>query len=390
MKASPPALSDGAPDHVGSAIRRLDGEEEGDWLESFDAIDDDDGRREVAEAAARFGEAAALRAMLARGIEIDEPGGIGSTLLELAAGMGGSEAVECLLEAGADPTLGLPLVRAAFAGHLESVRLLLEAGANPDGANPGFPTALGTARAKGNKEIEALLLQYGASREVGGAASEVVLRHRPASASGNPDSSHLPALRASLDSIFGGGGREERFGGELPIELAAVPPSTSAPWWTVFTLGMSALETTSRHAPEPRLTELSLRLPADWDIEQALSSSGASQWRWPIEQLVHLARLPHEYRTSLVPGDTVPNGDPPEPFDQTTALSGWLLLPDTIATNEALVLDLGATRVHVLACYALHASETKVKLEQGLDTLMRELAAANLTPALDPRRPPVV
>lgn len=383
-------MKDGDREYQRSAVFRFEGREEGDWLEAYLRIESQKVRREVAERAARLGRTDVLGAILMNGLELNGRVAGSSTLLGIAAGKGTLKTVRFLLEQGAETNTGLPLVRAAFAGHLEAVRLLLEAGANPDQGNPGFPTALGTARAKGNQDIEALLLQYGASREFGGEPSEVVLRHGPASAPGKGDSSHLPALRAALGDLFGSVEREQSFPGELPIELAAVPPSTSAPWWTVFTLGMSALETTGTHAPEPRRTELTLRVPPDWDIDQALSATGASRWRWPIEQLVFLARLPHQYRTSLVPGDTVPNGDPPEPFDETTALSGWLLLPDSIATNEALVVDLGPKRIHILACYPLHGSEMTAKLEHGLEAVMQKLAAANLSPALDPDRSPVV
>lgn len=383
-------MTDRDREHQRAAVFRLEGREEGDWLHAYLSIESPQIRREVAERAARLGLTEALTVMLARGLDLDGHLGGRSTLLAVSAGKGTVESVRFLLARGADTGMGLPLVNAAFGGHLEAVRLLLEAGADPDQANPGFPTALGTARARGDGDMEALLLQYGASKEVGGEPSEVVLRHGPATAPAKPDPSHLSALRAALGDILGNVERAQTFDGALPLELAAVPPAPPTPWWTVFTLGMSGLETTSQHAPEPRRSELTLRLPADWDIDQALSATGAPRWRWPIDQLVHLARLPHQYGTSLVPGDTVPNGDPPEAFDASTTLSGWLLLPDTIATAEPLVVELSSKRIHVLACYPLHTSEMQAKLRHGLGGLMEQLAATNPSPALDPDRAPVV
>ncbi len=89
----------------------------------------------------------------------------GGTLISYAAGFESPEMVRTLLELGT-PLTGVILVAAAHSGSVPMVKLLLEEGVDPDQGNPGFPTALGTARAFGHHEMEQLLLKHGATIEV--------------------------------------------------------------------------------------------------------------------------------------------------------------------------------------------------------------------------------
>lgn len=73
--------------------------------------------------------------------------------------------VATLLERGArvnDEALIIPCKN----GDLETVKLLLPHVSSVDAGVPGGPTALGAARQFGHKEIERLLLQRGATKEV--------------------------------------------------------------------------------------------------------------------------------------------------------------------------------------------------------------------------------
>ena len=53
--------------------------------------------------------------------------------------------------------------------------------------------------------------------------------------------------------------------------------------------------------------------------------------RW----LKQLARMPHEYDTWLWTGHTVPNFDPPEPYDESTSLCGALVMPPMLVPDAA-------------------------------------------------------
>ena len=99
--------------------------------------------------AAFFGQADAVRLLLARGASVDRNGTGWMTGTPLHAAASGSHAtvVRMLLDAGADPNNRqrhgyTPLHSAAANGDLESVELLLDAGADPAATNDDGDTAL--------------------------------------------------------------------------------------------------------------------------------------------------------------------------------------------------------------------------------------------------------
>jgi ankyrin repeat protein len=93
----------------------------------------------------------------------------GRTALELAASKGDLEAVELLLDAGADPNLHAsngrtPLHRAALRGDYDICKCLLEAGANVNAVDTDRYTPLHSIGDHGgsSRDLTSLLLQYGA------------------------------------------------------------------------------------------------------------------------------------------------------------------------------------------------------------------------------------
>lgn len=88
-------------------------------------------------AAAREGDAAQIRALAAKGADLNEPaGGNGWTPLEHAVYKNQIRSVQALLDAGADPNAAspggtTPLIMAAGYGYTPIVELLLHSGANP-------------------------------------------------------------------------------------------------------------------------------------------------------------------------------------------------------------------------------------------------------------------
>lgn len=104
--------------------------------------------------------------LLAAGFDPDRPGWLGQTALHHYAGRGETEAVELLLDHGANPNVlddehrGTPLAWAAAAGHHDAAALLLARGADPALPTDLPPaTPLARARVAGHDHVAALVEQ---------------------------------------------------------------------------------------------------------------------------------------------------------------------------------------------------------------------------------------
>jgi ankyrin repeat protein len=101
--------------------------------------------------AAREGDTAAIRTLVAKGASPNEAGGVnGWTALEHAVHKNQLASVDALLAAGADPNLPdpkgtTPLIMAAGYGYKPIVQILLRHGANPHVANRDGQNALDAA-----------------------------------------------------------------------------------------------------------------------------------------------------------------------------------------------------------------------------------------------------
>jgi beta-lactamase regulating signal transducer with metallopeptidase domain len=117
--------------------------------------------------AVRAQDVANVRALIARGADVNVilPGD-GSPLIE-AARRGRLDIVDLLLAAGADPNRavrgdGAPLIQASRSGNLELVRLLVERGANIETFVPGDETPLINAAQVGDLSVVTYLVERGA------------------------------------------------------------------------------------------------------------------------------------------------------------------------------------------------------------------------------------
>lgn len=181
----------------------------------------------------------------------------------------------------------------------------------------------------------------------------------------------------------------------IHVDIHVIPPGDGRPCWTLFTSGMSDLPMTVEPGfEERRFAELLLKLPADWPIDKLQVTPPRpelEQWYWPIGWLKFLARFPHEHRTWLGQGHTLPNGDPPQPFAPSTKLCAWLLLPPTRVAAAARTLTLADGRVvHLYVVHALHPEELTLKLERGTNELLRAFDAADVSETLTIERAPVL
>jgi Suppressor of fused protein (SUFU) len=171
------------------------------------------------------------------------------------------------------------------------------------------------------------------------------------------------------------------------VDLHIVPPSDGRPWTTLVTSGMSQR---AMRAPDADCTraELVLALPPDWPLQHDELSD--ERVYWPFRLLQFLATFPHQYKTWLWLGHTIPHGDPPEPYAVDTSLCCSVLLPPLLVGSDFDVLEFGDRRVRFLGVYPLYAEEMQLKLESGFEALIDRFDNAGVTELLDPRRPSVV
>ncbi|KAF8490580.1 hypothetical protein JB92DRAFT_3008675 [Gautieria morchelliformis] len=108
--------------------------------------------------AAEAGLERVCQSLLNHGLEVDAPGGLYYTPLQVAAACGHDTIVELLLEKGAE--LGCALPAAAYNGHDMTVLLLLEEGADPNTIGP-YGSALQAAASNGQDTTVLLLLEKG-------------------------------------------------------------------------------------------------------------------------------------------------------------------------------------------------------------------------------------
>ena len=169
------------------------------------------------------------------------------------------------------------------------------------------------------------------------------------------------------------------------IDLHVVVPTKERPAITVVTSGMS-----ERPMANGKYAELMLILPPSWPMlgDPALETP---EGYWPYRLLKELARLPHEYATTLQVGDTVPHGDPPEPYSRNTELCGALIAPMVAPNDEgAETIRYDGREIDLLSVWPLYDDEMRVKLDDGLDRLFDLLDEARIMEILNENRPSVV
>ncbi|GAB1318562.1 Ankyrin-1 [Madurella fahalii] len=134
-------------------------------------------------AAAEWGLGEAVDALLEAGADIDALDAHGQTLLARAAREGKADAVNCLLEKGAevnkaDKFGAMPIHRAARAGNLRVAEFLLSAGADVEGRDAKGLSPLHLAAVYGSKDMVEFLVGHGANVEAT-AGAESKKRHLP-------------------------------------------------------------------------------------------------------------------------------------------------------------------------------------------------------------------
>ena len=90
-----------------------------------------------------------------------------------------------------------------------------------------------------------------------------------------------------------------------------------------------------------------------------------------IETLRWLAHFPHDYKTWVGHGHTIPNGNPPEPFWGSEILDSMLLMPPIVNQDRTLPQELtvDGDPVDLLWVVPLSQKECDLKLAKGVNAI---------------------
>lgn len=91
-----------------------------------------------------------------------------------------------------------------------------------------------------------------------------------------------------------------------------------------------------------------------------------------VNTLRWLAHFPHDQKTWIGSGHTIPNGNPPAPFFGSSALNTILLLPSIVQRDRTLSeqLTLEGDPVHFLWVVPITGAECKLKLDRGTNAIL--------------------
>ena len=175
------------------------------------------------------------------------------------------------------------------------------------------------------------------------------------------------------------------------IDVHHFLPRPGRAFHVLATSGMSerAMRVPEEMTTDWRFAELLINLPAEWQVSQ--DSFRDERFYWPVRLLKTLARLPHVYATWLGYAHTIPNGEPPEPYESTTAMCAAMLVPP-LSLGEAMH-KLERPNGQVIRFWnvlPLYADEVKFKLRKGADALLDRFDAAGIADVVDPARPSVL
>lgn len=307
----------------------------------------------------------------------------GDTPLILAISNDHESFVDYLLQLGADPNLGRPMLASMCSDlqpdrQLKYLKLLMKHGADVNrlydlyGDKNNLFSALDFAP---NEEVRQFLVSHGA---LPSSAIKSKIEQRKA------DSSQAKSKEELILEYF-----SENFGSVdprsiieikpegLPIKIHAVPPSKDRKLLTLFTTGMSEIAMrVSKGGNCIKYSELFIQLPADWDYKQ-LRDPACS---WPIRWLKKLARYPGDNDCWLEHPTTLMS------FDRKTTIAPNQRYNSFLLFAEREISIGGNEFIHLCRVFPLYPEEEALCKTKGVGELMKALDKNNIPVFVSPGR----
>lgn len=160
---------------------------------------------------------------------------------------------------------------------------------------------------------------------------------------------------------------------QAAVDIHVVEPSEGHPYRTFVTAGMSDF---AMAAPKQysgwNHAELFLCLPTSWKID--FENWEKDENAWPLRILANIARLPHRHATWIWYGQTLPNGNPPQPLASSVEFTSLVLLTPTLLPEDFLELPIDDKKtIHFFSLVPIYPAEERLKARQGIEALEKAL-----------------
>jgi hypothetical protein len=194
-------------------------------------------------------------------------------------------------------------------------------------------------------------------------------------------SAHLERHLGGAATVF-----HELLSDTIHLDVMVFPATAERPYHVLVTQGMSALPMTVPEGAEGlAYAELMVVLPPDWVIDG--EDAKEERWYWPMRTLKSVARLPHLYETWIGFGHTIPNGDPPEPYDESTKQCCVMVSPSVMFGEDLHECRMSDQKVvHLYSLIPIYEDEMRFKLEHLSEALFEKMDARDVGEVIDPNR----
>lgn len=195
---------------------------------------------------------------------------------------------------------------------------------------------------------------------------------------------HITKWVGPVEGVF-----TEKVSDAIRVDIYWVKPSKKHPFHTLVTCGMSDRPMSTPDDLEvPQHCEVCILLPEDWKIstDEAIMKKvfAKEENYWPILWLKNIARFPHDFKTWIGYGHTIPNGNDALPFAKNTELACMLLYPSLELPSDFLTLTApSGDDIEFHALYPIYKEEMLFKIEHGLDALIDKFEQHNILNVLD-------
>ena len=131
--------------------------------------------------------------------------------------------------------------------------------------------------------------------------------------------------------------------------------------------------------------ELMVYLPESWPISDEAFKDDDNYW--PVYFLKMIARFPHQYKTWMAEGHTIPNGPDADPIANTDFGCILLMLPYLSAPQDFLKLQTkDGTIINFYSILPIYPEEMDLKLEEGVDELLNLFDEYEISEVIDIHR----